>query len=233
MAAAGAVRRRAVASRLWFRPRGLPAVGAIAAEVPAPGPGRRPRAVLVDAIARWVSRLLSPPAYGLVGAAVLAGAGPAARAWLVGYVALAVAVPLAYVFSLVMRGHAADFDLSVRGERTRPYLATLLGMTVAVAAMGAVGAPRLYVSLGAAGAVQTAALLLVTLRWKISAHAATAAAVGTLAQTLSAPGSHLLVAAIPVVCWSRVRLGRHDWAQTLAGAAVGGGAMLAVLGAVL
>jgi membrane-associated phospholipid phosphatase len=67
-----------------------------------------------------------------------------------------------------------------------------------------------------------AATLLVTLWWKLSVH--TAAASGTVAILALTFGSALAltVPAVALVAWSRVRLGDHTPAQTLAGAALGG-----------
>jgi membrane-associated phospholipid phosphatase len=64
--------------------------------------------------------------------------------------------------------------------------------------------------------------MLVTLWWKLSLH--TAAASGTVAILVLTLGP-LLILALPVVAlvaWSRIRLGDHTPAQTLAGAALGG-----------
>jgi membrane-associated phospholipid phosphatase len=67
-----------------------------------------------------------------------------------------------------------------------------------------------------------AATLLVTLWWKLSVH--TAAASGTVAilALTFGPALTLTIPTVALVAWSRVRLGDHTPAQTVAGAALGG-----------
>jgi hypothetical protein len=92
------------------------------------------------------------------------------------------------------------------------------GLTVLVV----LGAPRQLVGLVVAMLAGLAATLLVSLWWKLSVH--TAVASGTAAILVLAFGPWFAVAFAPVglVAWSRVRLGDHTPAQTLAGAALGG-----------
>jgi membrane-associated phospholipid phosphatase len=64
--------------------------------------------------------------------------------------------------------------------------------------------------------------MLLTLWWKVSLH--TAAASGTAAILVLSFGPLFILALPPIVlvAWSRIRLGDHTPAQTLAGAALGG-----------
>jgi membrane-associated phospholipid phosphatase len=86
----------------------------------------------------------------------------------------------------------------------------------------ALDAPRQLVALVVAMLAGLAATLLVTLWWKLSVH--TAAASGTVAVLALAFGPTLTLTAptVALVAWSRVRLGDHTPAQTMAGAALGG-----------
>jgi membrane-associated phospholipid phosphatase len=86
----------------------------------------------------------------------------------------------------------------------------------------ALDAPRQLVALVVAMLAGLAATLVVTLWWKLSLH--TAAAGGTVAILALTFGPTLTLAlpVVAVVAWSRVRLGDHTPAQTLASAALGG-----------
>ena len=71
------------------------------------------------------------------------------------------------------------------------------------------------------GVFQAAFLLLVTLRWKISGHSVAVACLtvflyGLMGNT-AAPGLFF----IPLVAWARIRLNRHDLAQTIVGSLTG------------
>ncbi len=175
--------------------------------------------------ARRLSAIFSPPLVGTItmGAIAANSAGPQAWAWLGIYLLMAVLGPVLYVLWLLRRGEVADFDLRLREQRLRPYLFTALCLTVAAVVLLAGGAPRLLVVIAFAGAIQTTLLLLVTLRWKISVHLASIAGfVVVMVALIGTPGL-LFAPLIPLVAWARIRLRRHNLAQTIAGALVGGG----------
>lgn len=67
----------------------------------------------------------------------------------------------------------------------------------------------------------TVLLLAVNALWKISVDAAVASAVVTLLAVVHSPWWLLAHALTAAVCWSRVALGYHSAAQTVAGAALG------------
>jgi len=81
-------------------------------------------------------------------------------------------------------------------------------------------APPRMTLLAAALAIQGAAILLVTLRWKISVHCAAAAVVGTLLSVL-ADSPFPAVVVIIAMAWSRLYLHHHTLAQTAAGTVLG------------
>ena len=62
---------------------------------------------------------------------------------------------------------------------------------------------------------------MITLRWKISAHAAGAAMPFTALFTVFGAAALPLAAIIPVVCWARVKAEMHTVAQVCAGALLG------------
>ena len=103
-----------------------------------------------------------------------------------------------------------------------PVLFAIASFLAGLALLVALGAPWQVVALVVAMLTCLAATLVVTLWWKLSLH--TAAASGTVAILVLTFGPPLLLAlpAIALVAWSRIRLGDHTLAQTLAGAALGG-----------
>jgi membrane-associated phospholipid phosphatase len=64
-------------------------------------------------------------------------------------------------------------------------------------------------------------ILWITVYWKISVHAAGAAAVATLVLTVLDTSKALSVMPVLLVAWSRLYLGRHTLAQVLAGGMLG------------
>jgi membrane-associated phospholipid phosphatase len=183
-----------------------------------------PAGTWADRLARAVANVLSPPV-ATVGILVLVGSqtgnGVSIWRWAALFSVVGLLPPLAYVAWLVRRGKVTDIHLPKREERTRPYVATLGSSGAALMGLNGLGAPSLLVLAGASGWVLTALLFAITLRWKISTHCAAAAALAALAIGVRGAPALPLFAIVPMVAWSRVRLGRHDRAQVLAGAFVG------------
>lgn len=194
------------------------------------GPGAR--------VARGVSDVLSPPlltAVLVALATILADRRGEAGAWRWALVeiALGVLLPLAHLAWMVHRGLVADIHLPHRAERVRPFLLTGAGTAAALALGALLGAPAIMVRVFAAILAQTALLLAVTLRWQISVHSASAAALAMLVARLTeAPlPTAAFIAMAAVVGWARVRLARHTPAQVAAGLALGAAVMAVALAA--
>jgi membrane-associated phospholipid phosphatase len=94
-------------------------------------------------------------------------------------------------------------------------------MIVAWLALMVGAAPRLLLALAGASTVQTLIIFLVTLRWKISGHAAAITGLAVLSWLLASPVVAPAALSVPLVIWARLRLRRHTFFQALAGAAVG------------
>lgn len=178
-------------------------------------------------LAIWLSRLASPP---LVATAMLANVAGGGRrvdmAWLVLFEVPAVVVPALGVAALVLAGRVVDFDLSDRRQRHLPFGLAAASAGLATAALAQLGAPGTIVLFGTAWSTLLVALCIVTLRWKISLHAAALGA--AVALDLALGGRHAVgwtIAAL-AVGWSRIVLRRHTTRQVLAGAAVGAAAVL-------
>ena len=127
-------------------------------------------------------------------------------------------VPTLFVYAAYLAGLISSPDLPRRSERLQPALFTTLCAVVAYPLLRGVSAPPLFLSLDIALALQMALLALVTIWWKISYHAASAAGLALVALALgglSVAGPLLGLAAL--VGWARVRLGRHTPGQVAAG----------------
>jgi membrane-associated phospholipid phosphatase len=122
-----------------------------------------------------------------------------------------------------------DFDLRLREQRLRPFLVTLASALLAWLVLWFGQAPRLLLVLTGAAWLQIALLLGITLRWKISAHCATAAAFIVLALALLGSAAAPLTFILPLVAWSRLRLQRHNLPQTIAGSFLGSVVLQAAL----
>jgi membrane-associated phospholipid phosphatase len=131
-------------------------------------------------------------------------------------------IPYGIVIAGVRRRRWTDRHVRVRQQRPVPFLAAIASFLAGLALLVALGAPRPVVALVVAMLTCLAATMFVTLWWKLSLHAA--AASGTVAILVLTFGPLLLLAlpVVALVAWSRIRLGDHTPAQTLAGAALGG-----------
>ena len=188
-----------------------------------PAPMALPHPRWDDRLARRVSDILSPPVVAVTGLLLVARAvaTPAAWGWVSFYLALVVLTPTLYVIWLLRRGEVTDFHLRVREQRIKPLLVILAAMIVAWLALLVGAAPRLLLALAGAGTVQALIIFLVTLRWKISGHAAAIAGLAVLSWLLASPVAAPAALSVPLVIWARLQLRRHTFLQTLAGATVG------------
>jgi len=198
---------------------------------------------VASAISYLLNPLILPPiSFGLVGAHVGAPAGEVA--WTIGVsTVFFMLVPLAYVASMVLRGEAESLEVRVRGKRTRPFLMGIVSYLVgmAVLALSVEASTGLIVAIAALLPLNTAVMLLINLRWKISIHvtalasfcsvlAFVAACVAPEAWPLAPADRNGLVELrhvaallplIPVLMWARVRVGSHTTGQVMAGALYG------------
>jgi hypothetical protein len=206
------------ACSLWGRQR--PGLRPSAAARANPGqPAQRTR------LARAVTELLAP-ANLAVGQLLLVGwhssPGPAGLGWGLLAATFCGLLPYGIVIAGVRRQRWTDRHLRTRQQRPAPLLAGIASVVAGLAALVALDAPRPLIALVVAMLTGLAATLLVTLWWKLSVH--TAAASGTVAvlALTFGPALTLTIPTVVLVAWSRVRLGDHTPAQTVAGAALGG-----------
>lgn len=139
-------------------------------------------------------------------------------------------VPMLAVLLLRKMGLVQDIGLNGRGERTLPYIITVLCLGGTAFFLYMKGAPLWVAMFFAGGALAALVNFLVNFRWKISAHAAGMAGIVAMLIQIMKEGSPSgditwwIVASIilcGMLCSARVWLGRHTLMQVIAGSAVG------------
>ena len=148
-------------------------------------------------------------------------------------------LPLAYIARLVKQGEASSLEIRQREHRTKPFLVGIACYALGAVVLGGVGetAVPLVVAMAALFPLNTAIVLLINLRWKMSVHLTAMAGFVSMLLVIAATAwtgvpdgwsGHLSVGAVapllvlvPLMAWARVRVGAHTWGQALAGALFG------------
>lgn len=148
-------------------------------------------------------------------------------------------VPLAYVISMIRRGEAESLEVRERAGRLKPFLVGITSYAVGMIVMALVGttAVPFLVALALLYPLNTAILLLVNLRWKISIHMTSLAGFVSILLFVSLtvwrdlpPDTEAVLTALtvapllvllPLLMWARVRVGAHTTGQVAAGAIFG------------
>lgn len=178
---------------------------------------------------RWDKRLAyvismvgSPPVLAILSMALLAVSFPGPRVWTLAaaYLFVSTFVPISYVVWLVHTDRITDIDIQLREQRIGPLILTILSGGIGSLVLAVGRAPLPMALAGLAMWLETAVILLVTLKWKVSMHSAAAAATATLFWCVLGMPLPLLLG-VPIIAWSRVRLRRHTLAQTIVGAVLG------------
>ncbi len=142
--------------------------------------------------------------------------------WTSLFALLFVLAPMAYILYLIGRGKVTDFHISVREERIKPLCIIFIYAGFSLLLYSFVGGPDALVTFGYLCLALTGLWILVSLYWKISGHCA---AMGSLVAMVFVYQHESLVFVLPplalLVAWSRVKLGCHSFAQTLAGFVLG------------
>ncbi|MCK5392589.1 MAG: phosphatase PAP2 family protein [Deltaproteobacteria bacterium] len=176
-----------------------------------------------DRWARLISVVFSPLTVAIAAVAIagLAIKDESALVWIALYIALSILPPALYIMYLVRKGMVTDFHLNVRKERTKPFLIMTINSAVVFLVMLLAGAPELILIVIAAAVLQLSCMLLITHRWKISGHCTAATGLVVLALALFGEKLIPLTLIIPLIAWSRIRLSRHTFTQTVAGIFLG------------
>ncbi len=178
-----------------------------------------------EALARWVSHVISPHIVGVVLTAAVTlryGDNPfEVLKWLALLLPLIVLPPLGYLLWLVHNGTLEDIYMPDRKTRMRPLTVMMVWLFVCLGFIRYWAGPPLMEVFVMATIVLVAVLSVVTLFWKISFHGATITAAATA--TVIVAGSYALpvMLLVPLVGWSRIRLDRHTPRQVIYGSLVG------------
>ncbi|MFI7612808.1 hypothetical protein ACIBP6_16420 [Nonomuraea terrae] len=178
-----------------------------------------------DRVARRVTDLLAPQVLVIVMPPVvgLLAQGWTGAAWGLVASALCGGIPAAVIALGVRSGRLDSHHIVDRARRTGPLLAAAAAVLVALALLILLGAPTLLVATVTAMLIALGVTVPITLRWKISFHAAVSAGTVVVLTDVLPPWPAALIggAVVALVCWARVRLTHHTAAQVAAGAAVG------------
>ena len=136
---------------------------------------------------------------------------------------IAAAAVAGYVTLMRRRSRVGDFWISARAERLTPALFLLAAFVLLLVVLVLLEAPQDLFLITLSMGLASAAVTLITLLWKASAHCTVAGHAAAAALLLLGPSSIVFLLALPLVLWSRVVTGAHTPPQTLAGAAVGAG----------
>lgn len=187
---------------------------------------------LIHTIATAVSNVVHPVALPLVTLAVVTDV--ATRQLRSGFTLAALALLLTSLpISLVViwqvaRGHWTDLDVSVRRRRYLLYPVLMVCAALLITTLILLRAPGPAMATALALTLANCVNGAINFAYKVSAHAAAAAACAALLWVY-APGWGAPVAvAAALVGWSRVELGRHTTGQVLLGWAVGVASALSV-----
>jgi len=128
-----------------------------------------------------------------------------------------------YVLFMRRRSRVGDFWISARAERLIPALFLLAAFVALLTSLVLLHAPQNLFLLTLSMGLASAAVALITLVWKASAHCTVAGHAAAAGLLLLGPLGLVFLLALPLVVWSRIVLKAHTLQQALAGAAVGTG----------
>lgn len=174
-------------------------------------------------MARWVSNIFCPPVLATAGVFLVASYLASTAAWLWGgfIVLSSILTPIGFILLQLKKGKVSDFEIYHREQRKGTYIFTMVCGVVSVIVMWLFTAPVLIMVLGLSAVLQVVIMFFINTHWKISAHAASMAVFITLLLLLFGRIMLPTTVGIPLMVWSRVRLHRHTFFQTLAGSLLG------------
>lgn len=180
-----------------------------------------PRASLLDRLAFLFSAALSPYIVLPVGSVgIIYGRSPASHflLWAGISVFFSTFLPALYVVVQVWRGKITDVHVMEKGQRTWPFVVTILGGFVAAYILYLLHAPTSVWGLSILLSVNGLVISLITIVTKISVHVAVLSAT-VLGAVILHPGTNpwSLLWLIPALIWARQARGRHSIWQGLGG----------------
>lgn len=138
-------------------------------------------------------------------------------------------LPATPILIMLKRGELRDLYISKKEQRTLPYLFSLLAYTFwAIFMWRVLYFPTFIVAMGVGSTISIIIILMVNLKWKISAHLSgiggVAGGVFATCYQLAINPIGLFIAVLffsALTAYSRIELKAHTPAQTLAGFSVG------------
>lgn len=177
------------------------------------------REILLDRLAHGVSTATSPYVVaGVIGAlAVLILQPTWGQLLLWGGIAVCTGavVPFLIVYSLWRKQRLTDMHVRLRTQRTVPFVAALASACAGLVLLQWAQAPAQLLALAAVYLANGLMLALISLRWKISVHAAVYTAGLMSLWALGYLPALWALGLLPLVMWARVRRHRHTWPQGL------------------
>ena len=128
--------------------------------------------------------------------------------------------PTIYILAGVRSGKFTDVDVSVRSQRTGPFLFSILSSLIGFFVLDSIHGSKNLGSVLLITVVSGIILMIITFWWKISMHASSLSGAITMLSIIY--GKFMLPAFLLVllVSWSRVVLRRHTIAQVAAGSLI-------------
>lgn len=179
---------------------------------------------LTTRIARWVSIVVHPFAMVtvMVGTATARLDRPRDVASNIGIVVLFAVLPVVVLtVRQVRRGAWADADASNPRDRPALYAVGIAGLLALMSYLAA-RRPESFLLRGTSVALGMLVVCAVASLWvKVSIHVATAALTATTLILLGSPVGWVVAAAVPILMWSRLTLGRHKPTEVALGLGFG------------
>lgn len=180
----------------------------------------------IERVATLITDILAP-AYLVIAVLIAVGASAgSSMATGIGWGLLAAlfcgVIPFGFILIGVRRGRLTDQHVGKREQRIVPLGFAVGSVIAGLIALWALDAPRDLIALVVAMLAGLVVTISVTVKWKVSVHAAVAA--GTVV-ILCLVFGWICLLAVPIVvaiAWSRVTLRDHTLAQVTVGAILGG-----------
>lgn len=180
-----------------------------------------------ERIARIITEVLSPPLVGIAVLGIITYAVTSSLEqflvwWAISAGAIAI-VPLAFVLWGVRRGRFTDHHITLREQRTLPFIVGLVSVCAAIAVMVVFHAPPDVLAITITTMIGGVVLMGLTRITKPSMHAATVAgsAVVMVIHFGLGPYTIPLFVLVPIVAWGRIKIKAHTLYHVVLGSLTG------------
>jgi hypothetical protein len=180
-----------------------------------------------ERIARIITEVLSPPLVGIAVLGIITYAVTSSLEefmvwWAISAGAIAI-VPLAFVLWGVRRGRFSDHHLTLREQRTLPFVVGLVSVCTAIAVMLFFHAPPDVLAISMTTMIGGVILLGLTRLTKPSMHVAAVAgsAVVMVIHFGLGPYTIPLFVLVPIVGWGRIKIKAHTLYHVVLGSITG------------